>query len=143
MEPVLDHIQITVKDMAVAEPWYDQVMPLLGFDLAGKAGTTIESHEFHVVEYNSPKLAIAINSPRSAFKDVDVHRRRPGSVHHIAFRVGSRAEVDRIHEELVKIGTNIVTPPKEYPEYVPKGYYAVFFKDPDGIKYEVVHAPHE
>jgi hypothetical protein len=31
-----------------------------------------------------------------------------------------------------------VTPPREYPEYKPPGYYALFFKDPEGIKYEVV-----
>ena len=38
----------------------------------------------------------------------------------------------------MRIGATIVSAPREYPEYVPKGYYAVFFKDPDGLKYEVV-----
>lgn len=138
---MIDHIQITVKDMAVAEPFYDQLMPLLGFDLAKKGGTTIDEREFHVVEYSHPKLAFAINSPRSSVAKDDVHRRRPGSLHHLAFKAGSREEVDRIYESLKAIGATIVTPPREYPEYVPVGYYAVFFKDPDGIKYEVVHAP--
>lgn len=32
----------------------------------------------------------------------------------------------------------IVSPPREYPEYTPAGYYALFFKDLEGIKYEVV-----
>ena len=32
-------------------------------------------------------------------------------------------------------------PPREFPEYVPPGYYALFFKDPQGIKYEIVHTP--
>jgi hypothetical protein len=32
-----------------------------------------------------------------------------------------------------------VSPPREYPEYIPPGYYALFFKDLEGIKYEVVH----
>ncbi|QDU66879.1 VOC family protein [Engelhardtia mirabilis] len=140
MEPILDHIQITVRDMAVAEPFYDRLMPLLGFSLEHKGGTVIDAHEFHVVEYCHPRLAFAITSPRSAFADEQVHRRRPGSVHHMAFRVDSRDEVDRLYRELVAIGATIVTPPKEYPEYVPPGYYAVFFKDPDGIKYEIVCA---
>ena len=70
-----------------------------------------------------------------------VQRRRPGSLHHLAFRAGSRAEVDRLHASLVEIGATIVHPPREYPEYTPPGYYAVFFKDPDGIQYEVVHTP--
>ena len=33
MEPIIDHIQITVKDLAVAAPFYDKLLPLLGFDL--------------------------------------------------------------------------------------------------------------
>jgi hypothetical protein len=31
-----------------------------------------------------------------------------------------------------------MTRPREYPEYTPVGYYALFFKDLDGIKYEIV-----
>ena len=27
MKPIIDHIQITVKDMNVAEPFYDKLMP--------------------------------------------------------------------------------------------------------------------
>ena len=138
MEPILDHIQITVKDMAVAEPFYDKMLPLLGFDLGRKGGTVIEKHEFHVVEYVHPRLAFAITSPRSAFAGDTVHRRKPGAVHHIAFRVGSRAEVDRLHSDLKAIGAPIVSPPREYPEYFPSGYYAVFFKDLEGIKYEIL-----
>jgi catechol 2,3-dioxygenase-like lactoylglutathione lyase family enzyme len=46
--------------------------------------------------------------------------------------------VDRLHGELSRLGADIVSPPRFYPEYTPPGYYAVFFKDPDGIKYEIV-----
>jgi catechol 2,3-dioxygenase-like lactoylglutathione lyase family enzyme len=138
VEPIIDHIQITVKDMAIAEPFYDRLMPLLGFEPGKKTSATIDAHEFHVVEYSHPRLAFAITSPRSAFAGESVHRRKPGSLHHLAFKATSRAEVDRLHRELERIGATIVAPPREYPEYVPPGYYAVFFKDPDGIKYEIV-----
>ncbi|MCA8976017.1 MAG: VOC family protein [Planctomycetes bacterium] len=141
MEPIIDHIQITVRDMDVAVSFYDRLLPLLGFDLGRRVSATIEEHEFHVVEYAHPRLAFAITSPRSAFAAEAVHRRRPGALHHLAFRAESRAEVDRLHRELVQIGATIVSPPREYPEYVPPGYYAVFFKDPDGIKYEIVTHP--
>jgi hypothetical protein len=43
MEPVIDHIEITVRDMVVA----------------------VDEHECHVVEYSHPRLAFAITSPRS------------------------------------------------------------------------------
>jgi hypothetical protein len=47
-----------------------------------------------------------------------------------------------LHLELKRIGATIVSAPREYPEYTPPGYYAVFFKDPEGIKYEIVCAEH-
>ena len=141
MEPIIDHIEITVKDLRVAGPFYDKLLPLLGFDLANRSSAVLEDHEFHVIEYLHPRLGFAINSPRSAFRGEAVHRRRPGALHHLAFRAESRAEVDRLHLELTKIGAAIVSPPREYPEYVPPGYYALFFKDLEGIKYEIVHTP--
>lgn len=142
MEPIIDHIQITVKDMAAAIPFYDKLLPLLGFDVRSRVSAVIEEHEFHVVEYNHPRLAFAIVSPRSAFADHSVNRRKPRALHHLAFRASSRAEVDRLHAELKAIGATIVCAPREYPEYTPSGYYALFFKDPDGIKYEIVSNDH-
>ena len=78
MEPIIDHIQITVKDMSVAVPFYDKLLPLLGFDPQRRVSAVIEEHEFHVVEYNHPRLAFAITSPRSAFMDDTINRRKPG-----------------------------------------------------------------
>jgi catechol 2,3-dioxygenase-like lactoylglutathione lyase family enzyme len=138
MEPIIDHIQITVRDMELAVPFYNKLLPLLGFSPEKRVSAVIEAHEFHVVEYSHPRLAFAITSPRSAFKDEPVHRRRPGSLHHLAFQAASRAEVDSLHESLKGIGARIVAPPREYPEYTPPGYYALFFKDPDGNKFEIV-----
>jgi catechol 2,3-dioxygenase-like lactoylglutathione lyase family enzyme len=139
MQPIIDHIQITVRDMAVALPFYDRLMPLLGFDPAKRSEAHVEAHELHVVEYVHPQFCIGINSPRASEAAATVHRRRPGSLHHLAFRAESRAEVDRFHEQLIAIDATIVDGPRVFPEHVPAGYYAVFFKDPDGIKYEVVH----
>lgn len=138
MEPIIDHIQITVRNMDVAVPFYDKFLTLLGFDLRRRASAVIEAHEFHVVEYSHPRLSFAITSPRSAFSGDTVHRRRPGALHHLAFKAESRAEVDRLHLELKQIGATIVSEPREYPEYTPEYYYAFFFKDPEGIKYEIV-----
>jgi catechol 2,3-dioxygenase-like lactoylglutathione lyase family enzyme len=138
MEPVLDHIQITVRDMAVAVPFYDRLLPLLGFSPEKRTRAFIPEHEQHVVEYSHPRLAFAISSPRPELQEEAVHRRRPGSLHHIAFRARSREEVDRLHREVGAIGAPIVAPPQEYPEYRPTGYYAFFFKDLEGIKYEIV-----
>ncbi len=135
MEPFIDHIEITVRDMATAVPFYDRLLPLLGFDLKNRSSAVIEPHEKHVVSYEHPRLGFAITSPRSAFAGETINRRKPGALHHLAFRAASRAEVDRLHLEIKAIGATIVSPPREYPEYTPAGYYALYFKDPEGIKY--------
>jgi catechol 2,3-dioxygenase-like lactoylglutathione lyase family enzyme len=138
MEPIIDHIEITVRDMTVAVPFYDKLLPLLGFDVRSRVKAMIEEHDKQVVQYEHAKLGFAITSPRRAFAGDTINRRKPGALHHLAFRATSRGEVDRLHSELKAIGATIVSPPREYPEYTPPGYYALYFKDPDGIKYEIV-----
>ena len=93
MEPIIDHIQITVKDMSIAVPFYDKLLPLLGFDIQKKVSAVIAEHELHVVEYYHPRLIFP-------------------------------------------------SPHREYPEYTPPGYYALFFKDLEGVKYEIVCTKH-
>ncbi len=124
--------------MGPALPFYDRFLPLLGYDLGKRSEAFIEGHEKHVVSYEHPRLGFAITSPLGAFAGETVNRRKPGALHHLAFKAPSRSEVDRLHLELKALGATIVSPPREYPEYTPVGYYAVFFKDPDGIKYEIV-----
>lgn len=137
MQPVIDHIQITVKDLAAAESFYDKFLSILGFDVSLKTKGKVDKHEFLVVEYHHPLLIFGINSPREKFKEETVHRRKPGALHHLAFKAASKEEVNRISAELKNIGANIVEGPAFFPQHG-ENYYAVFFKDPGGIKYEVV-----
>lgn len=137
MQPIIDHIQITVKDLTDAEVFYDQLMPILGFDLNLKSKGRVSDHEFDVIEYCHANIVIGINSPRSVFKKEEVHRRKPGALHHLAFRATSEKEVDSAYEALRKTTANIVAPPQFYPQHGAH-YYALFFKDPGGIKLEIV-----
>ncbi len=137
MKPIIDHIQITVKDLKVAEKFYDKFLPILGFDIQNKVTAFIEKHDFYVIEYTHDLLAFAITSPREAFKNDTINRRKPGALHHLAFKASTRNEVDRAYEELIKIGANIVAEPRIYPEYG-QNYYAVYFKDLENTKYEIV-----
>ena len=138
MNPIIDHIQITVKDLSVAEPFYDKFLSILGFDINRKSKGRVAKHEFDVVEYFHPLLTFGINSPRETFKEAVIHRRKPGAIHHLAFRAESRAEVDRIYQEIKEIGANIIEEPKFFPQHG-ESYYAAFFKDLEGIKYEIVY----
>ncbi|MFI5170878.1 MAG: VOC family protein [Chitinophagales bacterium] len=137
MIPVIDHIQITVKDMMIAEPFYDKLMPILGFDMLRKSKGRVDKHDFDVIEYFHPQLIVGINSPRESFRNDNVHRRKPGSLHHLAFKAISHEEVDEAYSKIKEIGANIIETPKYFPQHG-ESYYAMFFKDPDGIKYEVV-----
>jgi catechol 2,3-dioxygenase-like lactoylglutathione lyase family enzyme len=137
MQPIIDHIQITVRNMDVAVPFYDKLLTILGFDVSSRVCATIAKHDFHVAEYVHPQLTFAISSPRSAFASESIHRRKPGALHHLAFKAESRDEVDEVHLKLRAMGAEIVGGPKLWPEHG-SDYYAVFFKDIEGIKYEIV-----
>lgn len=138
MEPVIDHIHITVSDFERAEKFYDKLMPILGFDLSNKEIDSVNEHEYKIIEYHHNNFSFGIVNFRSAFKNEIVNRRRPGSVHHIAFHVSYRYEVDSVYKQLKEIGAEIVHKPQLYPEYC-NDYYALFFKDSEGIEYEIVN----
>ena len=59
-------------------------------------------------------------------------------IDHIQIRVNSRKEVDELYLRIKEIGANIVYAPQIFEEHGPN-YYAMFFKDLDGIKYEIVY----
>lgn len=138
MKPKIDHIQITVKDLIKAEKFYDQLLPILGFDLNKKGKGRVEAHDFDVIEYVRDDFIIGFNSPREKYKNDDVHRRKPGSIHHLAFNAGSNANVELLFQRINKIGAKIIETPKYFPQHGEK-YYACFFKDPDGIKLEIMY----
>jgi glyoxylase I family protein len=69
-----------------------------------------------------------------------VERYAPG-FHHFAFNADSRETVDRCYDLLRREGIEVLDAPAVY-DYLP-GYYAVFFADPDGLKFELVHIPPE
>jgi predicted lactoylglutathione lyase len=56
----------------------------------------------------------------------------------LAFRAGSPEEIDQLYPKVKEAGAEIVEPPRYYPQHGEK-YYALFFKDPSGIKLEIMH----
>jgi len=56
---------------------------------------------------------------------------------HIALLAPDRSAVDSVYAAAVAAGTEVLHPPREWPEYHP-GYYAVFLRDPDGHNVEAV-----
>lgn len=137
MQPIIDHIHITVEDLERAEKFYDGFLPLLGFDLSLKEHDCVDEHDYRIIEYHSSSLSIGLINCRTSFKEEKINRRKPGSLHHMAFRVNSPAKVDALYEQIKALGAPIVHAPQLYPEYC-CDYYAFFFKDSEGIEYEIV-----
>lgn len=137
MIPMLDHIHITVEDIDRAEKFYDKLLPLLGFDLSLKEYDAVPENEYRIVEYHNNLLSIGIVNQREAYKTEKASRRKAGVLHHIAFHVDSTAEINELYKKIKEIPATIIHAPQYYPEYCPD-YYALFFKDSEGIEFELV-----
>jgi catechol 2,3-dioxygenase-like lactoylglutathione lyase family enzyme len=129
------HVVLTVRDLAQAFPLYDTVLTALGYRL--------ERRNDYGWELETPSGSHSIHLARATEEGAKrAHDRYSPGLHHLAWRVESREEVDRMHQRLLHIGATILDPPAEYPQYNKgRGYYAVFFADPDGLKLECVYTP--
>ncbi len=129
----MNHLALTLSDLKGSEErFYRPVLEFLGYtQMEDEAGMTLWFSESAVAAIN---LWQATDELKSRPHD----RYAPG-FHHFAFTAESRAQVDALHDLLKEIGATILDAPAEY-DYMP-GYYALFFADPDGMKFELVHMP--
>lgn len=67
---------------------------------------------------------------------------QPVAVNHLTFRAPSKEEVDIAFNKVKELQCIITHGPKYYPEYC-SDYYAFFFKDSEGIEYEIVNYDRE
>ncbi|MBR0092575.1 MAG: VOC family protein [Lachnospiraceae bacterium] len=137
MKPMIDHIHITVTDLARAEVFYDKLLPLLGFDLSLKEYDEVPKHEYRIVEYHHAMLSIGLVNQRSAYENEKPSRRKGGALHHIAFRADSPEKVESLYKIIRDLPAEIIHEPRYYPDYC-KDYYAFFFKDSEGTEIEIV-----
>jgi catechol 2,3-dioxygenase-like lactoylglutathione lyase family enzyme len=124
LRAMLDHLRLTVTDVAAAYRLYDPVLRCLGFE-------EVEREDDGVAWGRGDQWLILTPASR----DVRHDPAAPG-LHHVAFAAENRAVVDRAHELAVAAGAEILDPPQLF-DYEPN-YYATFFRDPDGFKLEVV-----
>jgi catechol 2,3-dioxygenase-like lactoylglutathione lyase family enzyme len=127
----LNHITITVSELARSAPFYDGVLTFMGY----RRDETCPQW----ISWVKPGYGAVVISPADPASPNQAHDRYSPGLHHFAFDADSRAEVDGLHAVLIDIGARVLDPPAEY-HYCP-GYYAVFFADPDGIKLELCHTP--
>ncbi len=121
---IFDHIDLRVSDVSQARAFYDKFLPALGFTNVWPCGQAT-CYSFAGGE---PK-----NSPFVELNELPGHR---GNANRIAFWADTEEEVNRLGEIIREAGALAVEGPEYSAEYTP-GYYAVFFEDGDGNKWEI------
>ncbi len=116
----IDHISIRVSNYQKSKEFYGKLFTFLGFEISDEYPGTIGWTN------GKTRYWIAEAEGRKSYKIGDV------GLHHYAFQLRNRRDVDALQAWLEKEGVKIVDPADEYYE----DYYAVFFLDPDGIKLE-------
>jgi predicted enzyme related to lactoylglutathione lyase len=123
MHRLYDHIDLRVRSLAEARPFYEKLLPALGFTrdvgieswLQFETADTGGASEFFGVTESSLHVA---NECR------------------IAFWAYSTSEVDRLAEIVIQAGARNVEGPGYYEGH---GYYAIFFEDHSGNRLEICH----
>ena len=120
---LFDHIDLRVRSLAEARPFYAPVLPARGFPTFGETplGIAYDAIRGHP----KPEFIGLIEDPEH----------RPNATR-IAFWAESKEEVERIAKIAVQAGARNVEGPMFCPEYSPT-YYAAFFDDPSGNRLEV------
>ena len=126
---MLGHLGVNVPDLAAAKSYYDQLMPMVGFEpflasedefafrpAGGKPGTFIFFYP------------AAEGGPYS--------RHRVG-LQHLAFMVKTRSAVRNVHQFVQLLGGEVLHEPQPFPQYPPP-YFATFWLDPFGLMLEAV-----
>ena len=134
----IDHLDLVVTDLDRSLRFYAELLHPLGYTETGP----ITGERGEPVVYVEPPDDLGSVGLRLVQSDPDgtPYDRYAVGLHHLAFAAESRAEVDERAAWLrEQEDAEIESEPREY-AYSP-GYYAVFFRDPDGLKLEVVHRP--
>lgn len=119
----IDHISVRVSDFARSKRFYSGLFDFLGLDV-------LDEYE-DAMGWTNGKTRYWIGQ---ADAKGAAHKHRTGDVglHHYAFELRTRKDVDDLQDYLRRHHVTIVDPADVYYD----DYYAVFFLDPDGIKLE-------
>jgi catechol 2,3-dioxygenase-like lactoylglutathione lyase family enzyme len=124
----IDHLVLSVGDLARSKDFYGKVLGFLGFKLTYDGGG--------FVGWSNRKTLFWIAQADAEGKK---RRHRKGDIgfHHYAFELESRSAVDALGAFLKEHDFEIADPPDTYNG--DDKYYAMFFHDPDGMRLEAMH----
>jgi hypothetical protein len=141
---LLHHQSIVVSNVKVSSQFYRPMFEYFDYELtASDLEGDYPYQDYKRWDLNTPH-EFSICQSRNEQSSVEYVRWAVGHHHHIAFCADDREDVDRFYSTVLvplneKGLCNIMDPPCDCPEYN-EYYYATFFFDPDGLKYEFVIA---
>jgi lactoylglutathione lyase len=117
----LDHITLLVASLDLSMPYYDELLPLLGFrKLRSHVWTDDQGFFFQFLK---------------AKPNTSQYQRYGAGLNHLGFGASSANHVQAIGESMRSAGFD--TPEIQDIE----GAIALFMKDPDGIRFEITYYP--
>jgi catechol 2,3-dioxygenase-like lactoylglutathione lyase family enzyme len=131
----LGHVDLCCRDLERSLAFYLAVLGPLGLQppvvFPGERGEEI--HYLRFPAAGSGSLGLRQAQGEEAGQEFLLYA--PG-LHHVAFTVESRADVDASHAAAVAAGAPVLHAPRTFPVYHP-AYYATFVLDPDCFRVEV------
>jgi catechol 2,3-dioxygenase-like lactoylglutathione lyase family enzyme len=120
---MIDHVSLGVRDLAVAAPFYEQVLSTIGLQKLVVRETTVGFGKSYPEFWLNARPGMV-----SAAKD---------SGSHLCLRARSQAQVDDFYQLALALGAESDGAPGLRPEYSER-YYAAFIRDADGHRIEAV-----
>ncbi|TCL57719.1 putative lactoylglutathione lyase [Hydrogenispora ethanolica] len=118
------HVDLRVNSFQAVLPFYEALLPALGFT------RTFHSERWRV-------FAADGDLPEAAYFAITEDPGHRPDANLIGFWAENQEQVDRIAELVVRSGGKISDGPRLFP--ISPTYYAAYFEDPCGNKYEIVH----
>jgi catechol 2,3-dioxygenase-like lactoylglutathione lyase family enzyme len=124
---ILDHVSITVTDLARATPFYEAIMSALGVSKVYERDDAVGFGQRNRPNDDSHTYFSLFRSTGAT----------PDPRRHWCFRAKSKAEVRAFFEVGLRAGGIADGEPGLRPNYH-RGYFAAFLKDPEGNRVEAV-----
>src|SRR5262252_6053911 len=135
----INHVSIMVSDLGAAMKFFTPFLEYLGYNIGeviqDPNGQRLTVNVLPAARRRGQYLASKARVCQPSFEVYEV------GLHHLAFHVEKREQVDQVHELVKQLGAEILDGPAEFPYGGSDGWYAVYFLGPDRLKFEVVHMP--
>ena len=119
---MLHHIDVHVRDLVAASALFDAIAPHIGYRRVGEEEPDFVGYE--TIDGGRPRIGLILDPQHQS-----------GSMR-LAFSVETRQQVNAAALAAQERHAETIEGPKVHSEY--GDYYAVFFEDSDGNKFEIV-----